>query len=373
MRILFVGRKFGNVAGGVERTAIALMNAMCARGHEISLLTWDYQDAKSHYRLDPSVRWLKLDMGDALQKAPWPLRFQRQFRIRALVTEIAPDVIIGFQHGSFLTVRLATLGLGVPTIAAERNAPQRFDYIKAGRYRNLIFFSFLLAAKITVQFEEYRQHYPWFLRNKIVHVPNPISSAKKLATPQGTRGGPKTLLFVGHLSYQKNPEVLLKAFEMLANDFQDWHLSLVGNGEYKERLEKTIARSQYAQKIRLLGVFQDIENAYQQANLFCLPSLWEGFPNALGEALAHGLPAVGFSECAGVNMLIKPGVNGLLAPGNSDPHALAGALRELMSAPERRAEMGREAIRSVRRYDPNEVFQRWEDLFFGIKHPAKRM
>lgn len=97
-----------------------------------------------------------------------------------------------------------------------------------------------------------------------------------------------------------------------------------------------------------------------------MPSRWEGFPNALAEALAHGLPAVGFSECAGVNSLIQSGKNGLLASGNNDPMTLAKALQQLMASPDNRRDMGQEAIETVALYKPDAVFDQWERLFLEV-------
>jgi len=96
--------------------------------------------------------------------------------------------------------------------------------------------------------------------------------------------------------------------------------------------------------------------------LFCLPSLWEGFPNALAEALAYGLPAVGFSDCAGVRDLIVSGKNGLLAEGNGDSETLAKALEMLMVSTETRRVMSEAAIESVKTYSPEKIFSQWEQL-----------
>ncbi len=366
MRVLFVGRKFGGVAGGVERSVITLLNELQARGHKSSLLTWDTSDAQTHYRLNPGIEWIKLDAGNPKVKASWRLRWRRQQRIRRAVSELAPDVIVGFQHGAFLAVRIATLGMGIPVVAAERNAPQRFDYLRRGRYRIFTFLSFLFATRITIQFENYRRYYPWFLRSRMVHIPNPVARANVLAKPAGKTGGMKILLMVGHLSYQKNPSVLVSAFSELSEQFPDWELHIVGDGEYRPQIEGQIAQLKLTNSIILRGVHKDISALYQSAHLFCLPSLWEGFPNALAEALAHGLPAVGFEECAGVNHLIRHRHNGLLAKGNSNAATLAASLGELMQDATQRAAMGAEAVHSVSQYTPERVFAAWEHLLTSL-------
>ena len=363
MKILFVGRKFDGVAGGLERMAIQLMNAMSARGHDISLLTWDQPGAQTHYPLDPSVVWKMLGLGDAMQKASWRLRWQRQVRIREIVKKLKPDVIIGYQQGAFLTVRIAIVGLGIPIIASERNAPQRFDHLRAGRYRQFVYLSFLFAKRITVQFDSYRDAYPRYLRKRIVPIPNAVAAAKDFAKPAGEEGQPKTLLFVGHLAYQKHPQVLIEAFAQIAAQFPEWTLQMLGKGEYHAELETLVAARGLQERVRFLGLSREIERFYCQAHLFAMPSRWEGFPNALAEALAHGLPAVGFADCAGVNQLIVSGENGLLAPGNGDADSLAQALTQLMAAPHTRQKMGFAARGLVEGYQPDPIFDRWDALF----------
>ena len=366
MKILFVGRKFDKVAGGLERMATQLMNAMHVRGHEISLLTWDQPGAQTYYPLNADISWLILGMGDAMQKASWKLRCQRQIKIRQIVKETMPDVIIGYQHGAYLAVRLAVAGLGIPVIASERNAPQRFDHLRMGRFRQLIYLTYLFAKRITVQFSLYRDIYPRYLRSRIVPIPNAVSSAKDFAEPAGEDGGPKTLLFVGHLAYQKRPQVLIEAFAQITAQFPEWILNMLGDGEYRDELETMVIARGLQGRVNILGLSLEIEKYYLQSHLFVMPSRWEGFPNALAEALAHGLPAVGFAGCAGVNQLIASGKNGLLVEGNGDPASLAAVFAELMTSPQTRQKMGYAARGLIEGYQPAPIFDRWEALFLEI-------
>ena len=86
---------------------------------------------------------INLDLGSSDTKASWLLRLKRQLTIRKIVKEINPSVLIGFQVGTFLAVRLALIGLFIPTIAAERNSLDLFKYLKNGK-KNRIFCIYLL-------------------------------------------------------------------------------------------------------------------------------------------------------------------------------------------------------------------------------------
>lgn len=360
MNLLLVCRSFNNMAGGVERMGTALMNEMCRRGHEVSLLTWDRSEAEAFYKFDERIAWHCLDMGDYMKKAGWGLRLKRARWVRCFVKKLKPDVILAFQHGTFLSTRLFTYGLGIPTIAAERNAPSRFEHLQVGRYRNLIFQTFRLAQRITIQCESYCNEYPAYLRSRIVTIPNPVFPAQSHACPQGEPGEQKTLLSIGRLSYQKNYFVLIRAFAVLCKDFPQWRLVIAGEGEDRKRLEAEIAESGLSDKVTLPGAADDVGSLYSQSHLLCLPSLWEGFPNVLAEALSHGLPGVGFAGCAGVRDLIQDGENGLLAEGNGNVESLAGCLQTLMADDEKRVRMGQAGIRSMKAYNPEQIFDTWE-------------
>lgn len=363
MKILFVSRLFHDVSGGVERMAIAMMNEFCRRGHTVELLSWDAADARPHYEIDERVVWHKLDLGDANKKAGLGLRLRRQLAIRKLLKRIRPDTMIAFQHGPFLTLATASLGLGIPIIAAERNAPQRFDHLRAGKRRNLIYQTFRLATRITVQMDDYIEVYPAYLRPRIVSIPNPVLPASMTAQPAGADDRAKILLTVGRLSYQKNQTLLIEAFGMLAAAHPAWRLQIVGAGEDEEKLRRQAEQTGFCERIEFIGAVKDVSAFYRRAHLFCLPSRWEGFPNALAEAMAHGLPVIGFAGCAGVGQLIDQGCSGCLAPGNGDAAALAAALAPLMSDDGLRARMGGAAAVSMTRFSPALVFDRWEALF----------
>lgn len=368
MNVTFVARAIDGMAGGVERMVTIIMNAMIARRHKVNLITWDNAKATSYYPMDQRIKWYKINMGDASEKAGTLLRLRRAKFVRDLIRQNKTEIIVCFQDGPFMAFRAYTAGMGVPIIAAERNAPTRFEHTTAVRRKNLTYLAFNGARKIMVQFEDYRCLYPAFLHKRIVAIPNPVFSADSYAEP-GSAGtdGRFRVLSVGRFGFQKNYPTLVAAFEQLAWYYPDWDLVLLGNGEDRTTLERMIADKGLSDRIFLPGATTNISRWYTASNVFCLASRWEGFPNALAEALAHGLPCVGYSDCAGVKNLILPGKNGLLAEGNGDPKSLAGALRMLMDSTEVRSSMGKNAVESVKCYDPGKVFSLWEQVLAESK------
>ncbi len=342
---------------------ISIMNALSS-GHEVSLITWDSDRATSFYPMAVEISWYRLDIGDPRIKASLRTILARLRTVRQLVNNIAPDVIVCFQGGSFRAMQLYTAGLSIPLIAAERTSPSLFDHANSSRDRVFEHQAFRFARRMTVQFERYRDLYPGYLRARIVTIPNPVLTAERLTRPDAVGPGRRwRLLSVGRLSYQKNLSVLIDAFVRLAEGFPDWDLRIVGEGEDRGALEAQLARLPSIKgRVSLPGAIREVEQEYAAAHLFCLPSLWEGFANALAEALAHGLPAVGFAGCDGVPDLIEPSQNGVLATGNCDAVALADALAPLMADTAKRAVLGRNAVDSVVAYRPEEIFRLWEKV-----------
>lgn len=363
MRILFVNRSFNNVVGGVENMMANIMNDMTIRGHNISLLTYDPLNAESFYKLNEQINWYKIDIGKSNQKADFLTKLERALCIRKRIKFINPDVIIAFQDGPFRAIRIYSLLQGIPVIAAERNSPSRFNFIKAGKKQNLIYQFFRLAAAITVQFESYRVKYPRYLRHKIVSISNPVKKFNNISRPAKQLQNRFTLLSVGRLEYQKNYMTLLNSFHSLARDFPQWDLKIIGDGQDKQKLQDKIVEYHLEDRVELIGEIKNVCSYYTDSHLFCLPSLWEGFPNALAEAMAHGLPCVGFAKCDGVSDLISNGKTGLLADGHNNEHSLANSLKHLMLNPSLRIKMGKCGISSIAEYDEKAIFDQWEALF----------
>jgi glycosyltransferase involved in cell wall biosynthesis len=366
MRLMISCRAIDNMAGGVERQAIALANEMAARGHDVSLLTFDREGAIAFYDINEEVHWSKLGMGDPTVRAGWLLRFKRMAKVRSIMRDFKPDVVLAFQDGMFTTLFLYTLGIRIPIIAAERETPHRYDYVKYCKPRSFTFALYRFAHSITVQCESYVSSYATALQKKMVVIPNSVYPAAKYAAPRGKNEKHKIILCVGRLTYQKNQLVLLEAFSQLHEKYPNWRVQLVGAGDRDMQIKQKVEELCIADKVEFLGAVHNIEDYYAGAHLLCIPSYWEGFPNVLAEGLAHGLPAIGYEECGGIKDLIEHKANGLIAEGNNNMESLKVALDTMMGDDEMRKDMGRSAIESVKQYAPDVVYDKWENFLKGV-------
>ena len=356
MKILVAYRQIHNTAGGVEKMSTLIMNEMAARGHSIEYVTLDHLDAISFYPLSPEIILHKLNIGDPSLPADRKIRIERIKAMRDIIKLYQPHVILAFQEAAFLSMRIAAIGLKVPVIAAERNAPSRFSFMPAHKWM-LAFLSFVFARYVSIQSESFRSAYPFFLRKKLEVIPNPIFPVRITRTEKKN-----IIVSVGRLEYQKNFAVLIDAFSRIASKFPDWTLKIIGEGSDRADLENKIHESNLPDRVTLEGATDNLQPYFEEASIFCLPSRWEGFPNALGEAMAYGIPSVGFAECDGVNSLIRDGQTGLLATGNDNAESLSNTLDNMLADENLRKRLGLAAYQSVQSYRPTAIFDRWEKL-----------
>jgi glycosyltransferase involved in cell wall biosynthesis len=363
LNIVFVVKALGNPGGGAERILVDVSSGLANRGHTISIISSDPEGRASHYSLDPDVQRVNLGIGCITDKSSASVVLRRMIGIRRTVTRIDPDIVVAFMHSSYLPTGIALMGTGIPMIASEHIGPEHY---KSRLLEKLILqLSPLVSERITVVSEQILHSFGWWLRRRMTVIPNPISiPANKSRAHTGTNPSrTRTLLSVGRLAPQKNQRCLIAAFARVSSQFQNWKLRIVGEGELREELESQIMQLQLMDRIELPGASSDVSKEYANADLFVLPSTYESFGLATAEALLHGLPAIGFSDCPGTNCLIRNGENGVLVKGLDKTEALARAFEELMSDPEELKRLSNASTEYLeRQYDIDSVIDAWEDL-----------
>ena len=358
MKLLFMNRKFDGIVGGVERMSVALANEMVRRGHSVHFVSLDTKPPVMYFSVDPSIKMHYVATQDPDRRASFGERWKRLLKLRALMRREKFDAAMGFQDGAYLSLVTAAIGTGVPVIAAERNAPSRFDHMSSRKAKIVAFNSFRFARRITVQCESYRNEYPEFLRHKIAVIPNPVPPVGASPLP-----GNKKILFVGRLESQKNVKALIEAFRLAAPKRPGWTLDIVGDGSQRPSLERQAKEAGISERIIFHGAQRDVDRYYQSCDIFVMPSLFEGFPNAVAEAMGHGRPCAGFASCLGVRDLILDGVTGLLAQDGFSPESLADVLARLMDDADARASMGASGHEAVKAFAPPVIFDSWERVF----------
>jgi glycosyltransferase involved in cell wall biosynthesis len=168
------------------------------------------------------------------------------------------------------------------------------------------------------------------------------------------------LLTVGRLSEQKGQSFLIEAGARLVSRGHKIQLLLAGDGPDRSSLEAA-ARS-LGVPTHFLGWCDDVERLYQVADIFVLPSLWEGLPLALLEAMVSGVPVVA-TEVSAMPEVVQHEVNGILVPPG-DVDALAAAVERLIVDGQLRNKLGRAAlVTAEERFAVDQMVRAYEALY----------
>jgi glycosyltransferase involved in cell wall biosynthesis len=173
----------------------------------------------------------------------------------------------------------------------------------------------------------------------------------------------KLLLAVGRLSVQKGFRVLLDSFAALSSRHPSWDLALLGEGPERFRLEQQVAALELHQRVLMPGRAGNVGDWYNRADLYVLSSDFEGFPNTLAEAMAHGCPAVSFDCDTGPRDVIRHEQNGLLVTPVGDVSALESSLDRLMGDDAERERMSANAIEVRERFSLQRILALWDRQF----------
>ncbi|MBZ0304637.1 MAG: glycosyltransferase family 4 protein, partial [Anaerolineae bacterium] len=281
----------------------------------------------------------------------------RIWRLRRFLRQEKSDVIISFMDRQNVMTLIATFGSPIPVIISERVDPR---HEKINFYWNLARrLVYRFADALVIQAENIR---PWtkgiISPDKVFIIPNPIPFAAVERNPAPE----KKVISMGRLVYQKGFDLLIEAFARCAPFFPEWELTILGEGPERENLTQLISSLGLQEKVHLPGLAMNPLQDLQKASLFVLSSRWEGFPNALLEAMACGLPVISFDCPSGPGEIIRHEVDGLLIPPQ-DVGALAEAMKRLMHDPELREKLAERGQKVTHRFDLDTIMQQWEALF----------
>jgi glycosyltransferase involved in cell wall biosynthesis len=194
---------------------------------------------------------------------------------------------------------------------------------------------------------------------------DPEKSFKDIRKELAISADATLVLFIARFTAHKQPLALIKAFSEAAKRLPNLHLMLVGDGDQKAEAQEMVSATAREGKITFQPFRQDVPDILAAANIFVLPSLWEGLPIGLLEAMAMG-KAVIATDVDGTKEVVQNGQNGLLVPAGDIP-ALTEALVSLSADRDRQQEYGRKALETVRtRFDATVMTREIEDVYYEV-------
>jgi glycosyltransferase involved in cell wall biosynthesis len=273
-----------------------------------------------------------------------------------------PDLIISFLDRWNIITLAASIGLGVPVLVQEHCDPN--ERALGGTWELLRYLLYPRASFVVTLTPTAMRFFS--LRPKIRGrvIPNPVVvPPNEYVHPSSNIIGKdyRKIVSLGRLHEVKSFDKLLSAFAFIANKHPDWSLEIWGDGPERPQLTSLIVEMNLEGRVSLPGVTRNPFACLTGADLFVMTSKTEGFPMALCEAMACGVPVISFDCPSGPRHIVRDGVDGVLVPPG-DINALAIAMDRLMSDEAERCRLANRAPDVLERFSLEKVVGMWEEL-----------
>lgn len=350
MRVLLYTTSFTERRGGVEKRYCLVANELVSRGHSVRVLcARDNSVPRPRFPLDPAVE----------------VHFAKVEResIAPLLREFRPEAVIATSGRKTEALLGQLAGSGARIVITEQQPPEvtaRQAGSPAGRERIL-----QRADCIHLLMPSFAATVPEILRSRVVVIPNHCDLPEVAAEPSGCASpdGRLRVAYLGRLDLrQKRPQLLISAFGQMSRRHPDWDLWMWGEPHDRRtalRLHAQVLLSGLRNRVYLAGPTDNVAGSLANCHLYVMPSSYESFGQSLIQAMAAGLPCVGFAGCPAVNELIVDGTTGVLVPGDGDAAALAGALDQLMGDSALRVRLGTGARAAAQTYTYQRFIHGW--------------
>ena len=345
-------------AGGAERVVSTLSNSLCET-YNVAIIS--LIDSKPFYTIDKKVSIITC-FKEIKPSSNFIESIITNYKLYSYIKKYSKDynidLLIGFMTATNILATFAAKSIGIPIIISERNYPV---LMKISMFWKLLRrFSYPKADKLVVQTKPIAEYFNSYVKRKrITILPNPISSHFKVDRETLQVERKNIVLNVGSLTYQKGQDILIKAFARIKPE--NWELHIIGEGPKRKEYEVLIEELGMKKSIKLLGRNNQISFSYLSSKIFVFPSRYEGFPNALTEAMYMGLPCISTDCPTGPSELIEHMENGILFPVD-DVNQLEYELDCLIKNQNLRKEMGEKATLSVLNLNENNVTEKWSKL-----------
>jgi glycosyltransferase involved in cell wall biosynthesis len=265
------------------------------------------------------------------------------FRLYRALRQFHPEIVQTFLFHANIAGRIAGRLAGIPhCVSGIRVAERRSRWpLRIDRITNPLVETNVCVSRATADFSV---EVARLRRTKVIVIPNgvdvaPFAEALPLdLTTLGLPPSARVIVAVGRLDPQKGLTYLLEGLPRLFARHGDVHLLLVGDGPERARLTRIVDEQRLTSRVHFAGWRSDVPRILKAAYCLVLPSLWEGMPNVVLEAMAASLPVVA-TRVEGVDELVIPGETGLIVPPASSAD-LTDALETMLGNSARAQAMG---------------------------------
>ena len=362
MKIAFIISTLSH--GGAERVASILVNQWVVSSNDVYLLTFESPGTIPFYTIDKRVELRQLDVLFN-NKNFFHSIYNNLRRVRKIISEvdnIQPDVIISFMVETNILSILAARYSNIPVVVSERVHPMKHRIGILRKYVRKLVYPF--ADAVVVQSEEIAKWVRKYISKSCRVLANPVDLERFTKSHNNSNVFKKENIItaVGRLERQKGFDVLVEAFNRIYRRFPNWQLEIYGSGSEEHNLLSLIKMHGLKEKVFLRGMTSDIAQVFRRTDIFVSASRFEGYPNAVLEALASGCCVIA-TDCPGASReILQDGKYGVLISQDS-PDEMADALAGLMEDDTRRQGYADNAQNAVSMLNAHKVAEQWLDIF----------
>ena len=294
--------------GGLENAVSVLANYFSRKGYSVFIIT--IYGFRHFYTLHKSIKVIEPSYSKSKTPKLW-YYLKTIFFLRKSIKRVNPDVILSYGDYINALVLLANIGLRFPCYISDRSSPGKRFPFTVSLMRKILYRKAqgIIAQTSTALLQKKKMLGE---NSNVTVIPNPIRPIEK--HPGVNREN--IILAVGRHYHVKGLDRLIRAFAMVNSN--GWRLEIAGSqGPVTPELKELTKELNLENKVVFLGSVKEIDQVYARSKIFVLPSRSEGFPNALIEAMAHGLACISFDINAGPSDIISNGKNGILVPDNN--------------------------------------------------------
>ena len=342
--------------GGAETMCENLTYALTRMGHDVTVVSLYNEQTPIARRMEEAgIRILYLDKKLGLD-------LSMVSKLRKIMRQERPDVV----HTHLDVIKYAVAAAKLSGIRRCFHTVHNVAHEEAeGRLQkiiNTIYFKLGWSVPVALSPEVKRTIVSFYglPEGKVPMIYNGVDLGKCLAKEQYGLSAPAKLLHVGRFNEQKNHKGLLDAYRKILEAYPDCCLQLIGDGSLQEQTEQYAETLGIREKVFFLGNQSNIYPSLHQADIFLLPSRFEGMPMTIIEAMGTGLPIVA-TAVGGVPDMLENKVSGMLVP--CDPDEVAQAVLQLLKQENLREMLGANARQESRKFDAGHMAQCYYDLY----------
>ena len=338
--------------GAAERVSLDIARHLHRKGNDVHLLVARIsRECPAIYQAPEGVTVHHLSHG--ADNTIWR-SLGNKILLEKIIREISPEWVIslGAQYRLLYSCGIQNT---CKILLSERNYPPKFYSNKDIKFVKKCY---EIADKVVFQTREAAECFPELRASQVEVIPNAARPSATLWTGSNS----KRIAFVGRLSPQKNPMMMIKAFALFLSDHDGYCLDLYGDGEMRAELEAWVKSLHLTESIVFHGHSKRVQKDISSSAMYVSTSDYEGISNSMLEAMSMGMPCV-CTDCAGggARLAIRDGENGLLVPPG-DIEAMAAAIAQVADNPPLARRLGATGKESMKRFSPEVIYGRWADV-----------